>query len=27
MKQALRTQQVCDTVLQSAREGKWLEIA
>jgi len=26
MKQALRTQQVCDTVLQSAREGKWLEI-
>ncbi len=27
MKQALRTQQVCDTVLQSAREGKWLEIS
>ncbi len=26
MKQAMRTQQVCDTVLQSAREGKWLEI-
>jgi len=26
MKSALRTQQVCDTVLQSAREGKWLEI-
>ena len=26
MKQALRTQQVCDTVLQSAREGGWMEI-
>ncbi|MHC4402302.1 MAG: Gfo/Idh/MocA family protein [Planctomycetota bacterium] len=26
MKQALRTQQVCDTVLQSARDGRWVEI-
>ncbi len=26
MKSALRTQRVCDTVLQSAREGCWLEI-
>jgi predicted dehydrogenase len=26
MRSALRTQRVCDTVLQSARQGKWLEI-
>ncbi|MFC1597456.1 Gfo/Idh/MocA family protein [Planctomycetota bacterium] len=26
MKSALRTQVVCDTVLQSAKEGQWLEI-
>ncbi len=27
MRCALRTQQVCDGVLQSAREGKWVELA
>ncbi len=27
MKQALRTQRVCDAVLQSAKEGRWLDIA
>jgi predicted dehydrogenase len=26
-KDALRTQQVCDAVLASAREGKWMNVA
>jgi hypothetical protein len=27
MRTALRTQQVCEAVLNSARQGQWMEIA